>query len=194
MGQFLIKDLSACKRGRTMGKLALFSMLVMSLATVAQAAPVEQIDCVVSALTAEEWDRAAGSATGGDESGDVEDKMTGKVDEAAAACAAKHGWNDTDSENAVRYAMLLPVIRSFSADLAAPQKAIVDSYLEANSAKLVATGAAGDKEMEAAMLHFIANGIPEKDQESLELAGMYLAMSVLKMQVKDDFVAGVLRD
>lgn len=174
-----------------MQKISLALVAVLLLwPRMAGAAPIEQIECIYDAVP-EEVHVMIDSAA-------MQAGLPAVVNEASTTalkgCMTTYSWSKTDAENSGRYFMLRAVSENSERTMPANHAKIAQDYLTDNMAEFV-----GHENFLAAdptriTSDLVKRGLSATDGDELKNAALYLYWLVMVQQLRNDFVAGKLRD
>ena len=157
----------------------------------ANAAPIEQIECVYNAVPEAVRIKI-------DEAALEDGKMLAVVEEASttalASCMESHKWSDADAENSTQYFMMRSITENAERTLAAPYVKIVQDYFGDNAAEFVARDNFLESDPNRISADSEKRGIPASDEKTQTQSAMYLYWLVITQQLRSDFVTGILRE
>ena len=157
----------------------------------ANAAPIEQIECVYNAVPEAvriKIDEAAVEDSG------ISAFIERASETALATCMESHKWSDADAENATQYFMMRSIAESSERTLALPYVKIVQGYFGDNAAEFVARDNFLESDPDRISADLEKRGIPAGDEKIQTQSAMYLYWLVITQQLRSDFVTGILRE
>ncbi|MEP7349859.1 MAG: hypothetical protein ABI668_07900 [Sphingorhabdus sp.] len=169
--------------------LALAAALLLS-PQMASATPIEQIECVYDAVPKEVHvviDSAA-----------MQTGLPAVVEKASTTaligCMTTYPWSQTDSENSTRYFMMRAVSENSEKAMPADHAKIVQEYFTDNMTEFVEYNNFLDADPDRITADLAERGLSATDGDELKNAALYLYWLVTIQQLRNDFVAGKLRN
>lgn len=171
--------------------IALLGSIVVSPS--AHAAPLEQIDCILSQWSDADRFEALQYFGENEEKGASEKALPAKIAGPMLGCAARHEWNDTDTQNALLYTVM-NVLAGFQPTIIKQEGGAVDpinAYFEANKVSLIAGPDPDPSVAEAVMRSELKkSNFPVDNAKAFEEAMSFLGTKILIERVRLNFAAG----
>lgn len=165
--------------------------LALSFATAAaEAAPIEQIECVYDGVAGDVHGEVTAAAL---LNGDMPAAIKQAMETTLTACLDIYSWSDADAENSTRYFLMQSIVDNSEKALPAGHIKIVQGYFADNEAEFVGKNHILDSDPDKIVTDLTARGI-RADEKKQEEAAMYHYWLVVAKQLRGDFVAGTLRD
>jgi hypothetical protein len=173
-------------------RLALSVIAAHLLVAPAHAADPASAYCMVEQLSADEREALRSALAEADQASIAESILGPK----AVACIAQHGWNQRDTENAVRvtsFAMLRGLLAETARTLGVPLD-IAQLYFDTNRRDLVAAADDAGSNEALARDGLVALGFPADNAAYLEVALAWVGARVMEDRMVQDFASGQLRN
>lgn len=167
--------------------LKVFALLFFSLIAVgAQAAPVDNIDCIYDQWSEEDRLEVLKA---------LDEPATPLLAAAAKICASRNNWNNEKTQIASMYAAFR-ALGDYQNRTIADQRGqvkLVDSYFESNKIELVANGSDNEFWRSKARTALGKAGFPVSNSRTFDSAMTYIGTRVLLERLRADFAVGRLR-
>ncbi len=166
------------------------ALLALSVAPVANAAPIEQIGCVYDGVATDIRDKIDATAM---QNGEIPPAAQAAMEAALTTCMMQHSWSQADSENATRYFMMQSIAENAHKAMVGDHIKVAQGYFAENEAEFVGSANFLDADPDKIIGDLTSRGIPAVEENQKD-AAMYLYWLVITQQLRGDFVAGKLRD
>lgn len=110
-------------------------------------------------------------------------------------CMKQYDWNDAQTDIAMRYSMIKPLIKLMPAMIldAGGTVSIIDSFYDQNRAQLVLFASDDPRMMALAKIGLKALGYPVDNAKAFDQATAYIGTRIVLDHLRDDFTAGIVR-